>query len=448
MRRRTFAAALLCAAAVVGPGGGAGPITIPSASAAAGFGASGEYTPVVPSRILTGARSFGDAKTTSFAVLGADAIGGKADIVPLANVSAVLVNVTVASATAPGYLTMWAGDQTRPPTANVNFSAGITTSNMAFVRPGANGAVKFALIGAGGATATVHVDVFGYFTTSAGAPGGRLVRTNPERILDTRPGTRNVGRTGALGPKQDFGLKIRGVVRKGTSTVIVPNDPNVTAVLLNLAAVSPTATTTVVAGPTVISAPRTANVSLQAGAIRSNLAVVPIGADGAIHLYNQAGSIHLVADVLGYFRKGVGTTTTAGRVIALSSPVRAIDTRTSKAGAAAGPLGPAQKETWLFSQFVNSVNIGGVPVGPQSALLANLTAVKPRLPYPTNRNSTFMKAFAAGAAVPATSNINLLVGEVVPNLTLAGLSATDQLAVYNDYAYVDYVLDVAAVVLE
>jgi hypothetical protein len=176
--------------------------------------------------------------------------------------------------------------------------------------------------------------------------------------------------------------------------------------------------------------------------------VVPIGPDGAIHLYNQAGSIHLVADVLGYFRTGAAATTTTGRVIPLSTAVRAIDTRTSKAGAAAGPLGPAQRETWMFDQFVKSVNIGGVPVGPQNALLANLTAVRPRLPYPTNRNSTFMKAFAAGSSVPPTSNINLLVGEIVPNLTLAGLSATDQLAVYNDYAYVDYVLDVAAVVLE
>ena len=48
--------------------------------------------------------------------------------------------------------------------------------------------------------------------------------------------------------------------------------------------------------------PVASNLSLPAGDVRPNLATVKIGTGGNISLYNSSGSMHLVTDVVGYFR--------------------------------------------------------------------------------------------------------------------------------------------------
>jgi hypothetical protein len=173
--------------------------------------------------------------------------------------------------------------------------------------------------------------------------------------------------------------------------------------------------------------------------------MAPVGADGAVHLYNNSGSVHLVIDVVGYFRTGLNDESRAGRIVPLSSPFRVLDTREANFGSAR--LGPAQEEIWNFRPFVENVLSDGIWVGEQDAVIMNFTATELTFPYPAG-NATHMTIYPGGSALPLAASINLLVNENVPNLVVARLAADDRLSVYNNSGFIHYVADVAAVVLQ
>ena len=81
--------------------------------------------------------------------------------VPAAGVSAVVLNVTVTSPRAKGYVTAYAGGTARPDASNVNFVAGRTVPNLVVVPVGADGTVSLDNVSAG--STQLLADVFGYF---------------------------------------------------------------------------------------------------------------------------------------------------------------------------------------------------------------------------------------------------------------------------------------------
>jgi hypothetical protein len=132
-------------------------------------------------------------------------------------------------------------------------------------------------------TATVTVDPP---STAAYTP------VAPVRILDTRNGTG--GFTSPVGAGKTISLQVTG--RDGVPAT------GVTAVVLNLTATGPTASSWVIAYPD--GQPRPAegsNLNFTKGETIPNLVTVPVGADGKIDLYNNAGSVNLVADLFGYY---------------------------------------------------------------------------------------------------------------------------------------------------
>jgi hypothetical protein len=76
---------------------------------------------------------------------------------------AISVNVTVTGATAPGFVSLFPGDGSLPPSSTINFSAGQTRANDAVVPLAADGTGSMAVFN--GAASPVHfiVDVNGYF---------------------------------------------------------------------------------------------------------------------------------------------------------------------------------------------------------------------------------------------------------------------------------------------
>lgn len=130
------------------------------------FAAGPSFTGLAPQRLM-------DTRTGETTVdgqfLGAGAIGvgeerhlrviDRAGI-PVANVGAVALNVTVTNPTANGYLTVYPSGVERPTASNLNFSAGQTVANMVIVPVGANGEVS--LFNFAGRTDVV-VDVLGWF---------------------------------------------------------------------------------------------------------------------------------------------------------------------------------------------------------------------------------------------------------------------------------------------
>ncbi len=78
-----------------------------------------------------------------------------------ANASALSVNITIISPSAPGFLTLYAGGSGLPAVSNLNFSAGQVRANNAIVTLGELGdATTF--LGQGSGNAHVIIDVNGY----------------------------------------------------------------------------------------------------------------------------------------------------------------------------------------------------------------------------------------------------------------------------------------------
>ncbi len=175
--------------------------------------------------------------------------------------------------------------------------------------------------------------------------------------------------------------------------------------------------------------------------------LVPVGTDGYIHLYNSAGYTNLLVDVMGYLKTGEPENTRAGRVIPLTAPYRALDTRQAAFGGV--PLGPAQAEDWSFAAFAGSVRIDAVAVGNQSALLGNLTNASVARQYPTvSAEPGFLTVYPADSAtMPVISNLNNYENVAVPNMALIKYGANQTVRVFNDRGYAHYILDVSAVVL-
>ncbi len=75
----------------------------------------------------------------------------------------------------------------------------------------------------------------------------------------------------------------------------------VSAVMVNLTAVSPAADGYVTAWPSGSNLPNASNLNFVHGRDVANLAVVPVGTDGKIMLFNgSTAPVDLIADVVGY----------------------------------------------------------------------------------------------------------------------------------------------------
>ena len=135
-------------------------------------------------------------------------------------------------------------------------------------------------------TTDVVVDLLGAFDDgSLPLEHGQLVTLPPIRLLDTRG-------TAAVGPDQTIRLPVRDQL---------PADASVTAVVLNVTATDPTAAGYVTAWSDG-DRPATSNVNMEAGRTRASLVATAPGADGAVRLYNFAGTTNLIADLQAWFR--------------------------------------------------------------------------------------------------------------------------------------------------
>lgn len=427
-------------------------VTAAAPASAAAWNGFGEFLPLTPARIYS-SRELGTPRpvaaapgVSTFEVQVAGQGGVPADA---SSVLAVAANITVTAPTVQGFLTAYPAGEPVPTSSNVNFRAGQTVPNLAVLRPGAGGRVGIALQGVGAGTAEVIIDVFGYWLTdTATGRGARLVSTAPGRIYDSRP-------SATLGAATTVPLTIRGAdASSPTVTDIVPNDPAVTAVVVNLTGINAnvgsvaTFLSALPVAPT--GPPGTSNLNLAPGQTKANLAIVPIGPDGRIYLYNHLGRTDVAVDVVGYLRSGTIDETTAGRVLPLQSPFRAIDTRDPANGNVR--LGPGQAESWDFAATIDTTCSpaacvgGGTPVGEVSALIGTFTGISLVRQYASTPEVTYLTMYPD--SLPFASNLNLAEGEDVPNLALAKLSGADALWVYNARGWVHYAFDVAAMVLE
>src|SRR5664279_5500232 len=338
--------------------------------------------------------------------------------VPVSGVSAVVVNVTAVSPAGSGFITVWPSGTGRPGVSNLNFRAGQIVPNLVVVPVGADG--KIELFNGSAGTVDLLADVAGYTLAGAPSAAGAVVSVPPARIMDTRI---NQGVTGSVPALGTVSLQVTG--RGGVPV------SGVSAVVVNVTAVSPAGSGFITVWPSGTGRPGVSNLNFRAGQIVPNLVVVPVGADGKIELFNgSAGTVDLLADVAGYTLAGAPSA--AGAVVSVP-PARIMDTRINQ-----GVTGPVPA---LGTVSLQVTGRGGVPVSGVSAVVVNVTAVSPA-------GSGFITVWPSGTGRPGVSNLNFRAGQIVPNLVVVPVGADGKIELFNGSAgTVDLLADVAGYTL-
>jgi alpha-tubulin suppressor-like RCC1 family protein len=360
------------------------------------------FTPLSPVRVLDTRTSGGPVGPASAVTLD---LAGRLP----GNATAVVLNVTGTNPTASTFITVSPSDRIRPTVSNLNLVAGQTRPNLVTVAVGVDR--KLDLYNNAG---TVHLiaDLAGYYST---APGSRYTPVPPIRALDTRYGS------GLVGPGRSVSVRMTGWSGIPASA---------TAVALNITATSATAPTFVTAWPQGQARPNVSNINVLPGETVPNMATVGIGTDRSVDLYNNAGSVHLLVDVAGYY------TPEFGALFTPVPPQRILDTRdgTGTWRGLPGKIGPNLNVSWPVRSPIPHVAM--VPV-------LNLTG--------TNATQdTYVTAWDySNSYPPGTSNLNLSAGQTAANLAIPPAVAdggaphdpTRRSYIYNHAGSIDVIAD-------
>ena len=409
----------------------AAPAPAPAGRLAGALAATATDTPSPKAPLLAGASL--DLQVTG--------VGG----VPAQGVEAVVVTVTAVDATAETFLTVWPTGEARPLASALNPGPGRTVANTVVARVSAEGRVS--IFNRSGAVHVV-VDVLGWLATGAG-----MHTQTPIRLFDSR--TTVIVAAGATVP-----VAVAGHAG-------VPADAR--AVVANLTATDATAASYVTAWPAGTARPFASNLNPAPGRTVANLVVVALGADGSISLFNNAGSVHLVLDVLGWLGPDGGYVG--------SAPTRLFDSRTR-------PAGPLTADAAVAVAVVEALTSGPAPgpttttsigaptttsvapttvapttttVGPTTVAPSRPTTLPPvPVPVPASADATaaivnvtatgasgdtYLVTWPTGGERPATSSLNPSVGPAQANTVIVGLGTGRSVSVYNHAGKVDIVVD-------
>ncbi len=237
----------------------------------------------------------------------------------------------------------------------------------------------------------------------------------PFRVLDSRTA---VG--GFNGPVAAGAANVKTLTVGGAGTV----PASATAVVMNVTATQGTAGSFLTVYPAGGSVPTASNLNFGAGETIPNLVTVKLDGDGKVSFFNAVGSVHVVADVVGYFDSGIEAD---GLAFSGVNPVRLLDSH----GAVGGFNGPVAGGT---SKDLKVTNVGGVP-STATAVVLNITATD------ATQNS-FLTAYPTGSAVPTSSTVNFGVGQTISNLVTAKVGAGGKVSIFNQLGKVHVLADV------
>jgi hypothetical protein len=241
----------------------------------------------------------------------------------------------------------------------------------------------------------------------------------PARVLDTRAG---VGApTARLGPKASIDLKVAGVVGVPAA--------GVTSVVLNVTAVGasgPQSFLTV--WPRGTTRPLASNVNFTAGVSVPNLVVTRVGDAGSVSIFNDSGSVDVVADVQGWYSNTVDT---VGSSFVPLNPARLLDTRVGTG--TGGAVGPVPAGTLIQLQVAGA---GGVPASGAQAVVLNMTVDRATGP------ESFLTVWPSATLRPVASNLNFTSGPATTNLVVAQLGPDGKVNIYNNVGSTDVIADV------
>jgi streptogramin lyase len=223
-------------------------------------------------------------------------------------------------------------------------------------------------------------------------PSGEFTGVAPARILDTRTGLGRGGVPGPLGSGQTFGAQITGLGG-------VPAG-GVSAVVMNVTAVDPTGAGFLTLWPSGTDRPEISNLNFVPGRTVPNLVTVGVGPDGKVNVFNATGSTHVLFDVVGYYADRFGS---SGALFQSLPPARLFDTRTGQGGVPARPVGPGE------ALRMDVTGVAGVPATGVTGVIMNVTVTQPSA-------GGWLVVYPDDTGMPASSNLNFVAGQTVPNL--------------------------------
>jgi subtilase family serine protease len=239
------------------------------------------------------------------------------------------------------------------------------------------------------------------------APGSDYVPVQPHRILDTRS---RVGVPTTTPIPANTAVKLRITGANGVPAT------GVTAVVLNVTAVTPSTSSFLTVFPDGTARPGSSNLNFNKGQTIPNLVTVQVGNDGKVDIYNHVGTVHALADLEGYYT--TDTTVTGASTYQPVTPARLLDTRSAVGVGTRTPIGPNQRVA------LQVTGRGGVPATGVTGVILNVTATAPT-------QNSFLTVFPDGTAMPAVSNLNFTPGETVPNLVVVPVGSDGKVDIFN-----------------
>jgi len=426
MTRRPRLPSLFVAASLVLAGGlslaASGPA---SADIVTSETADGGYTPVTPARILDTRYAIGPISGPIGAGRSIDLqIDGRGGV-SAANVSAVVINITVVNPTAKsGFLTIYPSGTSRPVVSSINWTAARWVgANLVTVPVGSNG--KITIYNSGGSTNVVG-DVMGYYRSATAAPsttgayGSYLPADTPTRLYDSREKSFNPS-----------GLPLAPYSYQPVCVTF--NDPDVEAhtkaLVVNVTATAPAASGYLAAWDGLeTDYPSTSTLNFVKGQTVANMAVVPTslttsgvctGLPTIAVANGSAGATHIIVDLVGIYDDNQidRSSHDAFRYRAVT-PTRIVDSRKALGMPTLGP------------KATGTVTVPGSFLTPYTGgIIANLTDVQP-----TAANFLTVWPPVPLQPMPVVSNLNAAAHAIVANMMVTGLTDTAGFNVYNGSA--------------
>jgi hypothetical protein len=248
-------------------------------------------------------------------------------------------------------------------------------------------------------------------TTAHSAPqavagvSGSFVAVGPVRIADTRANSGFPDEDQVLSSGGSINVQVAG--EGGVPTA------GVSAAVLNVTAVDPSAATFLTVFPEGSSRPTVANLNIAVGQTVANLVTVPVGAQGGVTIFNHAGTGNVVVDLDGYYTASPQATGLYNPV----NPVRVFGSLTS--GVTIGPGASAPVAV--------TGGTTGVPAD-ASSVVVNITAAD-------SSEASFLTAFPAPNSgvpePPKVANVNFEAGQIIGNRVMVSVGPNGDVEIYN-----------------
>ena len=225
------------------------------------------YDPDGPVRVLGATTVAGNGNVT-LTIAGTHGVPAKA--------SAVVLDVTASGTKAAGYVTAYADKASNPGVHDADWATGQMVTGLVTV-PLQDG--KVVLHNGSKGSASFTADVVGYFNSYG--TGSVLLPSTPYRLLDVK-----------IAAKQTTTLRISG--KNG-----LPSS-GISAVAVNLTESGATRSGTVLGWADKTARPVATSLGYDSGTTTATAALIPVGSDGVIDVYNNgASAITLIVDLVG-----------------------------------------------------------------------------------------------------------------------------------------------------